>query len=112
MAVVPGVAEPYLVTDPTESAFVPNALSQPYLDMLRTQQASPGVTIGAAVRPMSATAAVSEVHRIYDGKLSRDQSPAFIGESRRAGINFTLGHIVPVPGDDPPARDRGRDSQK
>jgi hypothetical protein len=68
MAVVPGVAEPYLVTDPTESAFVPNALSQPYLDMLRKQQAS-GRYKGAAVRPMSATAAVSEVHRIYDGKL-------------------------------------------
>ena len=68
MAVVPGVAEPYLVTDPTESAFVPNALSQPYLDMLGKQQAS-GRFKGAAVRPMSATAAVSEVHRIYDGKL-------------------------------------------
>jgi hypothetical protein len=68
MAVVPGVAEPYLVTDPTESAFVPNALSQPYVDMLRKQQAS-GRYKGAAVRPMSATAAVSEVHRIYDGKL-------------------------------------------
>ena len=68
MAVVPGVAEPYLVTDPTESAFVPDALSQPYLDMLRTQRRSARYN-GASVRPMSATAAVSEVHRIYDGKL-------------------------------------------
>jgi hypothetical protein len=68
MAVVPGVAEPYLVTTPTESAFVPDALLQPYMDMLNKQLAS-GRYKAASVRPMSATAAVSEVHRIYDGKL-------------------------------------------
>jgi hypothetical protein len=68
MAVVPGVAEPYLVTKPTESAFVPNALSQPYTDMLNKQLAS-GRYKDSAVRPMSATAAVAEVHRIYDGRL-------------------------------------------
>jgi hypothetical protein len=68
MAVVQGVAEPYLVTNPTESAFVPNALSQPYTDMLKKQQSS-GQFKAAAVRPMSASAAVSEVHRVYDGKL-------------------------------------------
>jgi hypothetical protein len=68
MAVVHGVAEPYLVTNPTESAFVPDALLQPYADMLKKQQSS-GQFKAAAVRPMAASAAVSEVHRIYDGKL-------------------------------------------
>jgi hypothetical protein len=68
MAVVHGIAEPYLVTNPTESAFVPNALLQPYADMLKKQQSS-GRFKAAAVRPMAASAAVSEVHRIYDGKL-------------------------------------------
>jgi hypothetical protein len=68
MAVVHGIAEPYVVTNPTESAFVPNALLQPYADMLKKQQSS-GQFKAAAVRPMSASAAVSEVHRIYDGKL-------------------------------------------
>jgi hypothetical protein len=68
MAVVHGVAEPYLVTNPTESAFVPKALLQPYADMLNKQQSS-GRFKAAAVRPMTATAAVSEVHRVYDGKL-------------------------------------------
>jgi hypothetical protein len=68
MAVVHGMAEPYLVTNPTESAFVPNALLPPYADMLKKQQSS-GQFKAAAVRPMAASAAVSEVHRIYDGKL-------------------------------------------
>lgn len=68
MAVVHGIAEPYLVTNPTESAFVPNALLQPYADMLKKQQSS-GQFKAAAARPMAASAAVSEVHRIYDGKL-------------------------------------------
>jgi hypothetical protein len=68
MAVVHGVAEPYLITNPTVSAFVPNALLQPYADMLKKQQSS-GQFKAAALRPMSATAAVAEVHRIFDGKL-------------------------------------------
>jgi hypothetical protein len=68
MAVVHGVAEPYLVTNPTESAFVPNALLQPYVDMLKQQQSS-GRYAAPAVRPLPATAAVAEVHRIYDAKL-------------------------------------------
>jgi hypothetical protein len=68
MAVVHGVAEPYLVTTPTETAFVPDALLQPLLDMLKKQQAS-GKFKAAAMRPMAATASVAEVHRIYDGKL-------------------------------------------
>jgi hypothetical protein len=56
-----------LVTNPTESAFVPKALLRPYADMLKTQQSS-GRFKGAAVRPMAATAAVSEVHRAREEK--------------------------------------------
>jgi hypothetical protein len=68
MAMVPGVVEPYLVTSPTESASVPNALLKPYADMLRKQRSS-GKFNAPALRAMQNTAAVSEVHRIYDGKL-------------------------------------------
>ncbi len=68
MAMVPGVVEPYLVTNPTESASVPNALLKPYTDMLKRQRSS-GKFTAPALRAMQNTAAVSEVHRIYDGKL-------------------------------------------
>lgn len=68
MAMVPGVVEPYLVTNPTESASVPDALLKPYTDMLGLQRSS-GKFTAPAVRAMRNTAAVSEVHRIYDGKL-------------------------------------------
>ena len=68
LAVVHGVSEPYLVTNPTVSAFVPNAMLLPYADMLKAQQNS-GRFKAPAIRQMSATAAVAEVHRVYDGKL-------------------------------------------
>ena len=68
LAVVNGIAEPYVITHPTESAFVPDALLQPYVDMLKKQQAS-GKFTGPAIREMSATAVTAELHRIYDGKL-------------------------------------------
>jgi hypothetical protein len=68
LAVVHGIAEPYVITHPTESAFVPDSLLQPYVDMLTKQQAS-GAFTAPAIRPMSATAVTAEVHRIYDGKL-------------------------------------------
>jgi hypothetical protein len=68
LAVIRGVAEPYLVTQPTVSAFVPDALLAPYADMLRKQQAS-GKYRAPALRQMPETAAVAELHRIYDGKL-------------------------------------------
>jgi hypothetical protein len=68
LAVVHGVAEPYLITNPTVSAFVPNAMLQPYADMLNTQRNS-GRFKAPAIRQMPATAAVAEVHRVYDGKL-------------------------------------------
>jgi hypothetical protein len=68
LAVVHGIAEPYVITHPTESAFVPDSLLQPYVDMLTKQQAS-GTFTAPAIRPMSATAVTAELHRIYDGKL-------------------------------------------
>jgi hypothetical protein len=68
LAIVHGVAEPYVITSPTESAFVPNSMRAPYEAMLKQQQAT-GKYPGAFVRPMPATQAVSQLHRIYDGKL-------------------------------------------
>ena len=68
IAIVNGVAEPYLVTNPTESAFVPNSMLQPFTDMLKKQQAS-GKFTAPAVRPMPASQVVAELHRVYDGKL-------------------------------------------
>jgi hypothetical protein len=68
LAVVNGIAEPYVITHPTESAFVPDALLQPYVAMLKKQQAS-GKFMDPAIREMSATAVTAELHRIYDGKL-------------------------------------------
>jgi hypothetical protein len=68
LAVVHGIAEPYVITHPTESAFVPDSLLQPYVDMLRKQQAS-GAFTAPAIRQMAATAVTAELHRIYDGKL-------------------------------------------
>jgi len=68
LAVVHGVVEPYLVTNPTVSAFVPNALLRPYAHMLKAQQDS-GRFHAPALRQMPATAAVAELHRVFDGKL-------------------------------------------
>jgi hypothetical protein len=68
LAVVNGIAEPYVITHPTESAFVPDSLLQPYVAMLKKQQAS-GKFTDPALRQMSATAVTAELHRIYDGKL-------------------------------------------
>jgi hypothetical protein len=68
LAVVHGMVEPYVITEPTESAFVPNSLLQPYTDLLKTQLAS-GKYHAPALRPTPATQSVAELHRIYDGKL-------------------------------------------
>jgi hypothetical protein len=68
LAVVHGMVEPYVITDPTESAFVPNSLLQPYTDLLKTQLAS-GKYHAPALRATPATQSVAELHRVYDGKL-------------------------------------------
>ena len=67
-AVVSGVTEPYLATEPTESAFVPDQLLAPYARLL-DQQRRTGKNQVPALRPMPATGAVTHIHRIYDGKL-------------------------------------------
>jgi hypothetical protein len=68
MATVHGVAEPYLATNPTLSAFVPNALLRPYAEMLEKQQDS-SQNSAAAIRAMPATGSVAQLIRVYDGKM-------------------------------------------
>jgi hypothetical protein len=67
-ATVHGMVQPYVVTNPTESAFVPTSLSKPYVEMLEKQQRS-GKYPAPALRPLAATGVTAELHRIYDGKL-------------------------------------------
>lgn len=68
LAVVHGMVEPYVITNPAESAFVPNSLLAPYLDLLKSQLAS-GKYHAPALRATPATQSVAELHRVYDGKL-------------------------------------------
>jgi hypothetical protein len=67
-ATVNGMVEPYVITNPTDSAFVPNSMLSAYTDMLKKQQHS-GAYAAPALRPMPASLAVAELYRIYDGKL-------------------------------------------
>lgn len=68
LATIDGATQPYLVTKPTLSAFVPFAILEPYAKKLREQQAS-GKYTASAIRSMPATATVAHVIRVYDGKL-------------------------------------------
>jgi hypothetical protein len=68
LAMVNGMVEPYVITNPTDSAFVPNSMLSAYTDMLKKQQHS-GAYATPALRPMPASLAVAELYRIYDGKL-------------------------------------------
>lgn len=67
-ATVHGTAQPLIITTPTESAFVPDQILAPYMTMLKKQQGS-GKHNAAAIRPLPATAAAAELHRVYDGKV-------------------------------------------
>ncbi len=67
-AVVNGAAEPYLVTTPTLSAFVPDQILTPYTGMLKGQQDSGKYTLPELV-PMGATGMTAHLLRIYDGKI-------------------------------------------
>lgn len=69
IAVVHGMVEPYLITNPTVSAYVPFAMLKPYSSMLAGQQASGKYSDTSALRPMEASILVAEIHRIFDGKL-------------------------------------------
>ncbi len=68
LAMVSGNVEPYVITKPTDSAFVPFAMLQPYEDMLKVQRAS-GLYHGPTLRVMPATLAVAQLHRVFDGKV-------------------------------------------
>jgi len=68
LATIDGATQPYLVTKPTLSAFVPFAILAPYAKKLREQEAS-GKYTAPALRSMPATATVAHVIRVYDGKL-------------------------------------------
>ena len=67
-AVVNGAAEPYLVTTPTLSAFVPDQILEPYTGMLQAQQASGTYNLPELV-PMGATGMTAHLLRIYDGQI-------------------------------------------
>jgi hypothetical protein len=65
---VNGVVAPYLVTDPTLSAFVPTSMLGSYDELLRQQRAS-GRFTKPALKRMPATVTVAQMYRIFDGKL-------------------------------------------
>lgn len=65
---VNGAIEPYLITTPTSSAYVPFALLRPYADMLERQRASGQYKL-PALRRMEGSQTVAQMHRIFDGKL-------------------------------------------
>ena len=68
IATVQGAAEPYVVTTPTQSAFVPDAMLRPYVTMLSKQLAS-GQYTRPMLRPTPASITVAELHRVFDGKV-------------------------------------------
>jgi hypothetical protein len=66
--VLNGVTEPYLVTSPTISAYVPDQVLAPYANMLKQQQDS-GKYTQPAIRAMRATSLTAHILRVYDGKI-------------------------------------------
>jgi hypothetical protein len=65
---VEGIVQPYLITAPTTSAFVPLSLGQPYLDLLAAQRKT-GRFNRPELAPTPASITVAQMHRYYDGKL-------------------------------------------
>ncbi len=68
IATVQGEVQPYLITDPTVSAFIPLSLLKPYMDMLHHQRTSGTFTL-PALRGLPASNTTVQVWRIFDGKL-------------------------------------------
>jgi hypothetical protein len=66
---VSGLVQPYLITHPTTSAFVPISLGQPYIDLLAAQRRTGQYDKQPEVVPMPASITVAQMHRYYDGKL-------------------------------------------
>jgi hypothetical protein len=69
IATVQGLVQPYLVTDPTLSAYVPDSLGQPYRDLLAAQRKSGDLGHRPELAPTPASISVAQMHRYYDGKL-------------------------------------------
>jgi len=65
---VDGMVEAYVITSPTDSAFVANSMLSSYTGMLKGQQAS-GKFTAPSLRPTPASLTVAALYRIYDGKL-------------------------------------------
>lgn len=65
---VQGLVQPYVITNPTTSAFVPEAMAQPYLDLLAAQRKT-GRFTHPEVIPTRASITVAQVQRYYDGTL-------------------------------------------
>lgn len=68
IATVRGMVEPYVITSPTQSAFVPDSMLPPYVTMLGQQVASGRYTL-PALRPMPASISVANMYRVFDGKV-------------------------------------------
>lgn len=66
---VEGLVQPYLITHPTTSAFVPTSLAQPYIDLLAAQRRTGEYDTQPEIVPMAASITVAQMHRYYDGKL-------------------------------------------
>ncbi|KAH2775957.1 hypothetical protein KXW38_000875, partial [Aspergillus fumigatus] len=68
MAMMDGKFAPYLVENPSTSAFVPNDILEPYEVVLR-EQAKTGKFNQPRIKNMDVTAQVTEMYRYYDGKI-------------------------------------------
>lgn len=53
---------------PTQSAFMPDSMLQPYATMLGQQVASGRYSL-PALRPMPASISVANMYRVFDGKI-------------------------------------------
>lgn len=67
-ATVEGAVSPYLITTPTETAFVPDSFLPPYEALLAKQRAADGGRKPQFIQTR-ATVTVAQAHRIYDGKV-------------------------------------------
>jgi len=65
---ISGLIQPYLVTSPTDSAFVPFDIMQPYVNLLKAQNKS-GEFTAPRLRAMPVTSVVAHLYRMYDGKV-------------------------------------------
>jgi hypothetical protein len=63
-----GIDQPYLVENPTTSAFVPSDIMDPYLGVLKAQAAT-GKFNQPRVKGWPVTASVIEMYRYYGGKI-------------------------------------------